>query len=66
MNEPFLAGWFWVLVTVIGFAALAIAMAYATSMWRERRRMRQPGSLERSPGPAPKGAPPADDDRRAA
>jgi uncharacterized iron-regulated membrane protein len=66
MTEPFLAGWFWVLLTVLGIIALAVAMVYATTMWGQRRRMREPGSLERAPGPAPKDAPPSDDDKRAA
>lgn len=66
MTEPFLAGWFWFLLTVLGFVALAFAMVWATAMWSQRRKMREPGSLERSPGPAPKGTPPADDDKRAA
>jgi predicted MFS family arabinose efflux permease len=61
-----MAGWFWVILTVAGVAMLALAMIYGTTRWRERRKMREPGSVERQPGPAPKDAVPSDDDRRAA
>jgi uncharacterized iron-regulated membrane protein len=65
MTDNLASGLPWVLITIVGVIALGFALIYGIYMWRQRRLQRQPGSLERAPGPAPKGRPPAGDDRRA-
>lgn len=64
--EELFAGLPWILVTVLGIAALGIALAYGTGQWRQRRLDRPRGTVGRAPGPAPEGSRSGPDDRRAA
>ena len=66
MSDSLVSGLPWVLITIIGVIALGFALIYGIYMWRQRRLRRQPGSVERAPGPAAKGQRPAGEDRRAA
>jgi hypothetical protein len=36
MDDP--SGWLWVMVDILGVAALAAALIYGTVMWRNRRK----------------------------
>ena len=65
MTDPVSGATGWILMTVVGFAILAIVLAYGTSQWNSRRKMRARGTVERAEGPAPKNAVSGSDDRRA-
>jgi hypothetical protein len=65
MTDPTPSGLLFIVMSVIAVVILGLALAYGTSRWNTRRKMRAPGTVESAPGPAPRNSVSGSDDVRA-
>lgn len=66
MSTEVSSGLPWIIIDIAAVLVLGLAAIYGIYMWQQRRKRRAIGSVERAEGPAPLGAKPSGDDRRAA